>query len=98
MPDGRAGRSGSWRRAPDVTVYTQDDPRSPAIRRAIHDADLAVSWHHDIETVPTLIRVDGGIEVERTVGWSPRRSGRRSPGVDRPRRRTCPRCDPAAAR
>ncbi len=36
---------------------------------AIHDADLAVSWHHDIETVPTLMRIENGEEVERTVGW-----------------------------
>ena len=29
-----------------------------------------MSWHHDIETVPTLIRVVDGVEVERTIGWS----------------------------
>ena len=53
----------------DATVYTQDDPTFPAGVDAIHDADLAISWHHDIETVPTLIRVVDGDEVERTVGW-----------------------------
>ncbi len=54
-----------------LTVYTQDDPTFPGlISDRIHDADLAVSWHHDIETVPTLIRVEGGREVGRTVGWS----------------------------
>jgi len=52
-----------------ATVYTQDDPKFPDGVAAIHDHDLAVSWHHDIETVPTLIKVQGGIEVERTVGW-----------------------------
>ena len=36
----------------------------------MHDADLAVSWHHDVETVPTLVRVVDGVEAERTVGWS----------------------------
>ena len=51
-----------------VTVYTQDDPSFP--EGAIHDHDLAVSWHHQIETVPTLIRVVNGVEVERTIGWS----------------------------
>lgn len=51
-----------------VTVYTQDDPSFPA--DAVHDHDLAVSWHHDIETVPTLIDVRNGVEVARTVGWS----------------------------
>ena len=53
----------------DLTVYTQDDPDFPDDPAAIHDADLAVSWHHDIETVPTLIRVENGAEVERTFGW-----------------------------
>ncbi len=52
-----------------AAVYTQDDPMFPPDVAAIHDADLAVSWHHDIETVPTLIRVEHGAEVERTVGW-----------------------------
>ena len=52
-----------------LTVYTQDDPDFPADPVAIHDDDLAVSWHHEIETVPTLIRVVDGAEVERTVGW-----------------------------
>ncbi|HMG24751.1 MAG TPA: hypothetical protein VK607_25615, partial [Kofleriaceae bacterium] len=28
------------------------------------------SWHHRIETVPTLIRIERGVEVARTVGWS----------------------------
>ncbi len=51
-----------------ATVYTQDDPSFPT-PDALHDADLSVSWHHDIETVPTLIRVTNGVEVERTVGW-----------------------------
>jgi hypothetical protein len=52
------------------TVYTQDDPTFPAGVGAHHDADLSVSWHHDIETVPTLLRIVDGEEVERTVGWS----------------------------
>ena len=52
-----------------LTVYTQDDPGFPAGVDAIHDADLEVSWHHEIETVPTVIRVADGVEVARTVGW-----------------------------
>ena len=51
-----------------TAVYTQDDPEFPT-PDAVHDGDLAVSWHHDIETVPTVIRVVDGVEVERTVGW-----------------------------
>lgn len=49
-------------------IITQDDPAFPS-GAAQHDADLSWSWHHDIETVPTLIRVENGVEVERTVGW-----------------------------
>jgi len=52
-----------------LTVYTQDDPSFPPGVDPVHDADLSVSWHHDIETVPTLIRVVDGAETERTVGW-----------------------------
>jgi len=52
-----------------VTVYTQDDPSFPEGVAATHDDDLRLSWHHDIETVPTLMRVENGLEVERTIGW-----------------------------
>ena len=52
-----------------LAVYTQDDATFPAAPAAVHDHDLAVSWHHDIETVPTLLRIVDGAEVERTVGW-----------------------------
>ena len=54
-----------------LTVITQDDPSFPADAGWVHhDADLALSWHHDIETVPTLMRVSGGAGEQRTVGWS----------------------------
>jgi len=53
----------------ETHVYTQDDPDFPGEPAAIPDTDLAVSWFHDIETVPTVIRVEGGVEVARTVGW-----------------------------
>lgn len=52
-----------------LTVYTQDDPTFPEGVDAVDDTDLAVSWHHDIEAVPTLLRVENGLEMERTVGW-----------------------------
>ncbi|MBT5866251.1 MAG: thioredoxin family protein, partial [Ilumatobacter sp.] len=55
--------------ATELTVYTQDNASFPSAPTAAHDADLAVSWHHDIETVPTVIVVRNGVEVERTVGW-----------------------------
>src|SRR5439155_12046457 len=54
-----------------LTVYTQDDPEfpdTPAPR--IDDRDLVVSWHHRIETVPTLLRIEDGVEVARAEGWS----------------------------
>ena len=63
------------------TVFTQDDPLFPDGVSAIHDADLGWSWHHNIETVPTLIRVENGREVERTVGWV-RQEWRTVSGVD----------------
>lgn len=54
----------------DVVVYTQDDPNFPDGLSARDDTELAFSWHHDVETVPTVIKVVDGAEVERTVGWS----------------------------
>ena len=55
----------------DLTVITQDDPDFPADASwVIHDHDLALSWHHDIETVPTLLRVRDGELADSTVGWS----------------------------
>lgn len=54
-----------------LTVYTQDDLAFPASVAALDDLDLSMSWHHDIETVPTLIRVGpDGNEEERIIGWS----------------------------
>lgn len=64
-----------------LTVWVQDDPTFCAQLGANHDADLAVSWHHEIETVPTLLRVRNGVEVERTVGWS-RDEWRRISGIE----------------
>ena len=54
----------------DATVFTQDDPQFPPGVDAVHDGELELSWHHAIETVPTLMRVVDGKEMERTVGWS----------------------------
>ncbi len=53
-----------------LTVFTQDDPGFPASVSPTDDTRLAFSWHHDIETVPTLILARDGREEERTVGWS----------------------------
>ncbi len=54
----------------DVTVFSQDDPTFPADAPwVIFDDELCVSWHHSIETVPTLLRVVDGAEAARIVGW-----------------------------
>lgn len=54
-----------------LTVFTQDDPSFPEpVSSRRHDSDLSFSWHHDIETVPTLMRFAGGGEAGRIVGWS----------------------------
>src|SRR4051812_24857248 len=58
-------------RGHSLTVYTQDDPAFPdTAARRVDDRDLVVSWHHRIETVPTLLRVENGVEVARTEGWA----------------------------
>ncbi|HEB91462.1 MAG TPA: thioredoxin [Deltaproteobacteria bacterium] len=52
-----------------LTVYSQDDPSFPPGLTAVDDTALEVSWHHEIEAVPTLLRVESGREVDRAVGW-----------------------------
>ena len=53
-----------------LTVYTQDDPAFPkSIPGVLDDTTLEQSYRLNIETVPTLIRVEQGAEVARTVGW-----------------------------
>jgi len=55
--------------AAELTVYSQDDPSFPVGCAPEDDTSLERSWHHDIEVVPTLLRVEGGVERERIVGW-----------------------------
>jgi hypothetical protein len=52
-----------------LTVYSQDDPTFPEGIAVQDDTDLATSWHCKIEAVPTLLRVEKGVEQERAVGW-----------------------------
>ena len=53
-----------------LTVFSQDDPTFPEVADwVVDDTDLAVSWHLDIETVPTLLQIVDGEEVGRTAGW-----------------------------
>ena len=53
-----------------LAVLSQDDPAYAAgLPGASHDASLEASWRLKVEFVPTLIRMQGGREVERTHGW-----------------------------
>jgi hypothetical protein len=75
-----------------VTVVSQDDPAFPLdVGDVIDDTSLGLSWHHEIETVPTVIRAEAGREVERIVGWSrpdwERISGEADLGPDLPEHR-----------
>lgn len=50
-----------------LAVYSQDD--TTFVAGAIDDTDLEVSFDLDIDTVPTLLRVEAGKVSARTVGW-----------------------------
>ena len=52
-----------------LTIYTQDDKSFPEGLEPQDDTSLRVSWHHDVEVVPTLIRVEDGAEQARVIGW-----------------------------
>lgn len=53
-----------------LLVVSQDDPTFPEnIDGVFDDADLEQSYGLNIETVPTLIRMEGGSEVGRRIGW-----------------------------
>ena len=52
-----------------LTVYSQDDPDFPEGVAAVDDRELSVSWHCAVEAVPTLLRVEDGIERKRVLGW-----------------------------
>lgn len=55
--------------AGELTLFSQDDPGFPSDMTVADDRSLEYSWHNDIETVPTLLRLQDGVEVERIVGW-----------------------------
>lgn len=64
-----------------LTVYTQDDPSFPESVPHAYDGSLDVSHSLKIETVPTLIRREGGQEVGRTFGWN-KAEWRQVSGID----------------
>lgn len=54
----------------DLLLYSQDDAAFPnSVKDVLDDTELKLSYHLDIEIVPTLIRIDSGEETERLVGW-----------------------------
>src|SRR5262249_52306767 len=52
-----------------ITVLTQDDPTFPRVVKAFDDTALEQSFRFDVEAVPTVIRLESGREVGRTIGW-----------------------------
>jgi hypothetical protein len=57
-------------RGAPLVVYTQDDPEfPPGVPKRVDDRELEWSWRLGIEAVPTLVRVEGGKETARAVGW-----------------------------
>lgn len=55
---------------PPLLVLSQDDPAFPEGVEVVDDTSLERSFALEIETVPTLLRVEDGRIVERTEGWS----------------------------
>jgi hypothetical protein len=54
-----------------LTVYSQDDPAFPSgLNQVVDDRELEASFHLRIHTVPTLIRITGGTETTRVLGWN----------------------------
>ena len=51
-----------------LTVVSQDGDGLDGTA-VVDDRGLETSWRLLIETVPTLLRVEDGVEVARTVGW-----------------------------
>jgi len=53
-----------------LIVYVQDGASFPTdVTQVCDDSSLEYSFHLSIETVPTLIKIESGREVERVIGW-----------------------------
>ena len=53
-----------------LSVFVQDSADyAVGVPNVEYDATLETSFRLNIEVVPTLIRVNNGVEVERTYGW-----------------------------
>ncbi|MEM7254963.1 MAG: thioredoxin [Pseudomonadota bacterium] len=54
----------------EITIYSQDDPTFPETAGgALDDRDLTASWRLNIDTVPTLLRLQNDRESGRAEGW-----------------------------
>lgn len=54
----------------ELRVYSQDDCHFPeALGGALDDTSLQQSWRYQVDTVPTLLKLDGEHEISRAVGW-----------------------------
>ncbi len=59
------------RRGSALTVYSQDYPAfPPGLPNVVDDTSLEVSYRMGIEIVPTFLRVQGGRETARIIGWN----------------------------
>ena len=52
-----------------VTVVVQDDPAWPPGLTLLDDTALELSWRAHVGTVPTLVRMVDGVEMDRVEGW-----------------------------
>ena len=58
------------RAAVALTIVSEDDPTFPSGAGAVVDGrDLKTSWDLKLEAVPTLVRIAGGKETGRALGW-----------------------------
>ncbi len=65
-----------------LTVFSQDDPTFPEnVANVIDDGELEGSFRLNIETVPTLLRMEAGEERARVIGWE-RDEWREFTGID----------------
>lgn len=55
-----------------AAIYSQDNPDFPGGLQVHDDRHLEVSFRLAITIVPTLIRLTGGVEMSRAIGWSRR--------------------------
>ncbi len=53
----------------EMKVFVQDYPEKFPSLMVDDDRELADSYDYNIEIVPTIVRIENGAEIERSVGW-----------------------------